>query len=1174
MLPLSVEYVLVPARPDRDEPMNPWTYFHDIFNLHLSSHRQDAVHIRGCTEAARALAASVLADGGRKPMIFLLPNNESADRFNQEFQWYLEKSGSKVMPVFFPDLEVNPYKGMSPHPQILEQRCYTLWRLLEGGVAVVITTPASLLDRLPRPEEFISLLVDLHISGEISLTRLRERLQQAGYTLEDPVTETGEFAIRGGVLDVFSPNHEHPLRVEFFGDFVDSIRTFDPDSQRSIDTLDSATVIPLTLYPFCWEKFEELMPALEEKFQGEVFDASLSAFRDHLAAGLFPQGGQFLLPLIDAFQGTLLEYMDGCPTVVSLDVELKSNVRDLFHEQTIKYTSTLEAGVPCLPPEAHFISSNDLDNSLEGCPVISVGDFVEDAVEVIRIPTGPITSFLGNFTGLIRHLKTSREHVLFIMSSHGRCRRIHYICEEYDIRHVWLENFQWSHLEFGSERQIIITQGPVAKGYRLPEISLAVFGSDDVFPRTRQRRRRPATSPYGSVSAFISSLKDVKQGDFVVHLEHGIGIFHGLQKLQAGGIEQEFVALEYAQGAKLFVPAERMDLIQKFSGAEGIHPTLDKLGGATWGKTRSRVKKALRDMTGELLKISARRSTSAGFQFPPDDQWQREFESIFEYEETPDQLIAVSEIKQSMELPRPMDRLLCGDVGYGKTEVAMRTAFKAVNAGKQVAILTPTTVLAFQHFHTFTNRFVSFPIRIDLLSRFRTPRQQKETIRDLASGRVDIVIGTHRLLSKDVEFHDLGLLVVDEEQRFGVTHKEKIKKIRADVDVLTMTATPIPRTLYMSITGIRDISVIETPPKDRLSIQTEVVRFNEDVILEAVRKELARNGQVYFVHNRVENIHEMSAYLCRLVPEARIAVAHGQMRESELEKIILDFMQYRYDVLLSTTIIENGIDIPLVNTIIINHAQRFGLAQLYQLRGRVGRSSRRAFAWLLVPSLDSLKDLARKRLAAIRDFTELGAGFRLAALDLEIRGAGNILGAEQHGHINAVGFETYCRLLDETVLELKGEKVIPAEKIKINLLIRLRIPESYIPQESQRLHLYKSIASTSDEEELTRLREEIKDRYGQFPGVVDHLFEYAGLRLLAQELKILSVDRNQDTFKIRFTEDSLIDPETLVQRIQTDDSCSFSPDGVLAARLSFSSTSEMFHNLKKVLLELGSHDRI
>jgi transcription-repair coupling factor (superfamily II helicase) len=622
--------------------------------------------------------------------------------------------------------------------------------------------------------------------------------------------------------------------------------------------------------------------------------------------------------------------------------------------------------------------------------------------------------------------------------------------------------------------------------------------------------------------------------------------------------------LTYAEGAKLYVPVERLDLVQRYSAGEGHRPQLDRLGGLGWQKTKARAKRAMRDMTEELLKLYAERKVASGFAYGGDTPWQREFEDAFEYQLTPDQEAAVEDLKTDMEQPEPMDRLIVGDVGYGKTEVAMRAAFKAVMDGKQVAVLAPTTVLVYQHFKTFQQRFSAFPARIDMLSRFRSAKEQKETIKALESGAVDAVIGTHRLLSKDVQFKDLGLLIVDEEQRFGVAHKERIKQLRKRVDVIAMSATPIPRTLNMSLAGLRDMSVIETPPRDRLAIQTHVVQFSEPVIRSAIELELQRGGQVFFVHNRVETIYSIAELISRLVPAVRIAVGHGQMAERELEDVMLKFIRHELDVLVSTTIIENGIDIPLANTIIVNRADMYGLAQLYQLRGRVGRSNRRAYAYLLIPSEESLTEVARRRLAAIREFSDLGAGFRIAALDLELRGAGNLLGGEQSGHIDSIGFDLYTQMLERTVREMKGEPVEEETSTSIALGIDIRIPEDYVYDASQRLRAYKRISSSADEAELAAIRGEIEDRYGPVPPSVENLFEYARLRREASRLGVISIDREGDRLAVKLSETSKIDPDKLIA-LMSSGRGTLKPSGVLQVQLGSTDERSIFDEIRTLL---------
>jgi transcription-repair coupling factor (superfamily II helicase) len=658
----------------------------------------------------------------------------------------------------------------------------------------------------------------------------------------------------------------------------------------------------------------------------------------------------------------------------------------------------------------------------------------------------------------------------------------------------------------------------------------------------------------------------------VVHIDHGIGVFRGLRSLGVDADEREFVALEYKDGAKLYVPVDRLDLIQKYAAGGDAKPRVDRLGGASWTKTKSRIRKSMRKLAEELLKLYARREIASGHAFPEDDEFFREFEKTFQYEETPDQISAIEETKRDMESERPMDRLVCGDVGYGKTEVAMRAAFKAVNGGKQVALLTPTTVLAFQHFNTFAERFEGFPVNISMLSRFLTRDRQKEVLKNTSGGLTDILIGTHRILSKDVRFKDLGLIVVDEEQRFGVAQKEKLKSLKAQVDVLALSATPIPRTLNMSLIGIRDLSIIETPPRDRLAIQTSVTKFSRNTIRSAIDLELKRSGQTFFVHNSIETIYSIAEMVQKVVPEARVAVAHGQMKENQLEKIMLDFLEYRFDVLVCTTIIENGLDIPRANTIIVNRADHFGLSQLYQLRGRVGRSDRRAYAYLMIPSGDSLSPTARKRLAAIKEFSELGSGFRLAAMDLEIRGAGNLLGGEQHGHIRTVGYELYVKLLEQTIRELKGEKVPEEIRSSIDLRMDIQIPEHYVEDPNLRLWLYKRVSTAADETSIEQFREEMTDRFGKYPRSVSNLMEYARLRLKSQVLRITSLERKASEVVLRFREDTPLIAERVISMAQERDDLAFSPSGDLILTTSFSEPNALFDHLNELLDKMSYVD--
>ncbi|MBF8305794.1 MAG: transcription-repair coupling factor, partial [Acidobacteria bacterium] len=695
-----------------------------------------------------------------------------------------------------------------------------------------------------------------------------------------------------------------------------------------------------------------------------------------------------------------------------------------------------------------------------------------------------------------------------------------------------------------------IGQGAVQQGVAIPAARILILGTQDLF-ETGDAAARPVRprSPQSKISTFLSDFRDLRSGDYVVHVEHGIGCYRGLKEIAHDGGPMEFMELEYQEGARLYVPLARLDLIQKYRALEGARPALDRLGGASWARTKARVRKSMQDMAGELLKLYAERETADGTAFPGDDHWQQEFAAAFEFEETPDQQVAIEEVRSDMEKPAPMDRLICGDVGYGKTEVAMRAAFRVATHNKQVAVLAPTTVLALQHYETFRRRFAAFPIRIEMLSRFRTAAQQKAVLRDLEAGKVDIVIGTHRLLSKDVVFPDLGLVVVDEEQRFGVRHKERLKAMKKSVDVLSLSATPIPRTLHMSLVGLRHMSLIETPPRDRLAIQTVVAPFSEEIIQAAIEQELERGGQVYFVHNRVSSLPGIALRIQKLVPRARIAVAHGQMNERQLERVMLGFLRHETNVLAATTIIENGLDIPLVNTIIVNRADRLGLAELYQLRGRVGRSNRRAYAYLLVPEEAEVSPEARHRLSALKEFSELGSGFRVAALDMELRGAGNLLGREQHGHVNAVGFELYCQMLERAVQELRGEETRPEVAASINLGLDIRIPPGYIPEESQRLRMYKVIGSVRTPEERARAEQDLKDRYGPLPPPVRNLLEYAALKAAAERLGIQSVERRKETLLIQFHPSGGMDPGRFVEFLSRSPGVQFSASGSLRVPL-------------------------
>ncbi|MEZ5391934.1 MAG: transcription-repair coupling factor [Bryobacterales bacterium] len=804
----------------------------------------------------------------------------------------------------------------------------------------------------------------------------------------------------------------------------------------------------------------------------------------------------------------------------------------------------------------------------------------EDGDQSLALPTQRTPRFQGNVAHGVRELKArvdAGSRVLVCAGSLGDLERLADIFNEYAISYQlslkhkgkgvssFLEQKAYT---AGPSAAVTLLEANVRDGVVFPEPNLLLYGAEDIFAASehvaKPEKRKSAAA------TFLSDLQDLKAGDLVVHSEHGVGRYLGMTKVAQGDRQEDLMMIEYADRAKLYVPLSRLDLVQKHHGAGGRPPSLDRMGGQTWQKAKSKVKAKLLDMADELLKLYAQRRLAKGFAFSPDGPFQREFEDSFRYTPTPDQIQATADVKASMESPEAMDRLICGDVGFGKTEVAMRAAFKALADGKQVAVLAPTTVLSFQHFETFKARFAAFPVTVDMLNRFRGPKEQKETLERLAAGKVDVVVGTHRLLSKDVEFADLGLLIVDEEQRFGVRHKERLKQIRKNVDVLTMSATPIPRTLHMALAGLRDISIIQTPPKDRLAIQTVVAPFSDHLVRTAIEQEISRGGQVYFIHNRVETIWALAAHVQSLVPGLRIGVGHGQMGEKELERVMFKFVNHECDLLMATTIVENGLDIPLANTILIHDAQNHGLSELYQLRGRVGRSNRRAYAYLLIPEDKELSDVARKRLAALKEFSELGSGFKIAALDLELRGAGNLLGAEQSGHIAAVGFETYCRLLEETVRELRGEKVEDAVRTNLRLHIDIHIPTDYIADETQRLRAYKRLAEVSNEEHKARLEAELADRYGPLPEPVRNLMDYALLKSDAERVRVAAVERTGARLLLRFREDSKVDPHKLMQWISGKQGVSFTPSGEMLWQGAPQEAAPLLAALREILQQVAA----
>ena len=1144
--------------------------------------------VSGLTSTARALYLPLFARAAQVPTIVLVADNKAADAMHFALLAGCDLTGAipadRVLRL--PAHDVLPFENLSPHPDIQEQRAKTLWKIATGEAQIVVApVEAAAMKLFPAPF-YAGLAQILRRGEEVDVETLLTHLTSIGYSRVDMVEMPGQFARRGGILDVYSPEADRPVRFEFFGDEIESIRKFDPETQRSAAPLDEARLLPLTETPVT----ERLLAAVHTRLSGERVASSgdPELLEDAIAAGgvsVFP-GWEFFAGVSGA-TGTLLDLFPRSVLLVEEPAMIRNQVDRWWNkvEQRHERSSIGSLITPAdiyLRPEvllAQLASHPGLD--IDQLGAVDVLDEDETLGE-IEFTSRPTLRFHGSIPALIeqiRNLMNQDTRTLLVAPNQGEVERLANLLREYEvpyrlgsrIQHAGSENvYDESSYLAGDMRTPVILRTALATGVSLPDARLVLFGAQDFFDEADVTARTVAKK--SKTAAFVSDFRDLAVGDYVVHVEHGIARYQGLREIEQDGISLEFMILEFAEGARLYVPLTRLDLIQKYRSTEaGPAPVLNRLGSQQWAKTKARVRKAMQDMADELLKLYAQRKAAQGHAFPADNEFQREFEDAFDFTETDDQIAAIADIKRDMESSLPMDRLLCGDVGYGKTEVAMRAAFKAVQDGRQVAVLTPTTVLSFQHFETFKSRFRQFPISIEMISRFRTPKEQKLILEQVENGRVDILIGTHRLLSKDIRFHDLGLLVVDEEQRFGVRHKERLKQMRREIDVLAMSATPIPRTLHMSLVGLRDMSVIETPPRDRMAIQTVVAKFDEKLIRSAIEVELERGGQTYFVHNRVETIYEIASKIQELVPAARIVVGHGQMSENELEKVMLSFMHHEHDVLVATTIIENGLDIPLANTIIVNRAERHGLSELYQLRGRVGRSNRRAYAYLLIPPEQELTEVARRRLAALKEFSDLGAGFKIAALDLELRGAGNLLGGEQSGHIEAVGFEMYTSMLEEAVSKLKGEEKVERPSVQISLGIALRIDESYIAEENQRLRMYKRIAGVDSDRALDEVRAELEDRYGPLPTSVEHLLQAARLRIECEKVGVAQVDRKRDQLHIRFTETAAVDPGRLMKLVSRNAKrgAQFTPQGVLKFPLAATKPEEVLAEVRGLLEELA-----
>lgn len=1089
---------------------------HDLARIRdaLISGGAPSLNISGLQGASVSYVLAELQRAAPHPQLIVTPTPSEAERAWKDLTFFLQgpEGPDRKLPdiCLFPQWEILPYDDKSPHPEIVRQRLAALLRLLRGETLIVITTLRAVMQRVLPREVIRRGCLDFRVGDTWDMDLITEELTLFGYRRTDLAEGPGDFSRRGGIIDLFPPNHDHPFRLEFFGDEIESIRVFSPEDQRSfqrIPRLQTVIAREILLDP----------PALEEF--GRKAGKGPHPLKESLIHGKNYQGAEFYAPFFYPSMETLLDYLPGDAVLVLDSPEEIDRQAEVFgREIAERYSMALHQGRgPCAVSEL-YVGPEEFTSLLGERKLLSFGLVPKKGQGEVRIETGSIGSLavpgksrIAALGEAVRKLRKEARICIAVRTGGQADRLMWLLSEEEEVPSVRYSLFS----ELPEQKGAVgIVLGPLSAGFHCPFAALTCITEDEIFGVKRVHRSlRPLRQ-----GPFLTSLSEVKRGDFVVHLDHGIGRYRGLREISVEGIERDLIRIEYAGRDFLYVPPEKLHLIQKYSGSDRHAVQVDRLGGAGWERVKGRVKKSIEEMSRELLELYARRKVAGGSPFSPPDNFFREFEETFEYEETPDQERAIEEVLADMEKAEPMDRLVCGDVGFGKTEVAIRAAFKAVLDGKQVALLVPTTLLAQQHYETFSRRFSAFPVAVEMLSRFKSRGEQKRILELLRQGRVDILIGTHRLLSKDVGFKDLGLVVIDEEQRFGVRHKEKLKQLRAEVDVLTLTATPIPRTLEMSLLGIRDISVINTPPEDRLSIYTRVARFSEQIIREAVLRELDRGGQIFFVHHRVRDIDRIAGFLRGVIPEARLGIAHGQMEEGRLKEVMSRFLDGEIDLLVTTSIIESGLDIPNANTLIVHEPEKFGLGQLYQLRGRIGRTHHRAFAYFLTRAEKSMSREGRLRLQVIQELTELGSGFQLAARDLEIRGAGNLLGPQQSGNIAAVGIDLYMQLVDEVAAELKGETRTRPPEPAILMKVAARIPKAYVREDRLRLDLYRRIAGLEDETDLVGIRDEMRDRFGPPPEEAENLFRIGRLRILAQHLRICEI-REQNR-GIRFTFES------------------------------------------------------
>ncbi|MTI46483.1 MAG: transcription-repair coupling factor [Firmicutes bacterium] len=1095
------------------------------------------ISINGLSEENISHVISALKEHTDRQILFLSYNEIKSKKIIDDLKFY-NKNNIEI----FPSRELVFYDIDAHSHEISNQRIKVLNKLSNDENVIVVVSINSFLNKITNKELFNRYGFSLEFGEIVDLDKMRMDFDVLGYERVDMLQGMGQYSIRGGIIDFFPVDSAVPYRVELFDDEIDSIRKFDIKTQRSIENVTKVKIAPAREILVENIKKDDISKALESDLKQTVkkmrkkgneiaanrLEEKFNYYIDRLRSGVTIDNMDMFVPYIHNVDSSIIDYLkEDAIVIIDEPRRIEESVKGLKEDFVNRYTDLFERG-EVLPKQENINHSYDeLIEEIQKKICVTTSNLLKTnphfkPKEIINFISKGMQSFHNKLDLLaeqLNHYKYRGYKVIILSGVEEKGRRLQESLIDKGLHCQYVKD---PNREIKSS-QIIITEGSINRGFEYPRLKFAVISDKEVFGVSKKKRKKKKRKEEGKIESFT----DLNPGDYIVHESHGIGKYIGIEQLKVQGIKKDYLTIKYHGEDKLYVPVDQMNLIQKYIGADSIKPKVNKLGSSEWTKTKNKAKKAIEDMAQDLIKLYAKRQTVKGFAFSKDQPWQKQFEDIFPYEETDDQLKCIEQIKRDMEKSRPMDRLLCGDVGYGKTEVALRAAFKAVLDSKQVAFLVPTTILAQQHYNTLVERFSQFPVKVEMLSRFRNPGQQRKIINDLKSGNIDIIVGTHRLLSKDVKFLDLGLLIVDEEQRFGVKHKESLKTLKESIDVLTLTATPIPRTLHMSMIGIRDMSVIEEPPEERYPVQTYVVEHNRQLIRDAVVKEINRGGQIYVVYNRVKGIRKVAAELKELVPEARIAVGHGQMNERELEKVMVDFLDQEYDVLVCTTIIETGLDIPNVNTIIIYDSDKMGLSQLYQLRGRVGRSNRLAFAYLTYQRDKVLSEVAEKRLKAIKEFTEFGSGFKIAMRDLEIRGAGNLLGQEQHGHMAAIGYDLYVKYLEQTVRQLNGE--IKEEKVEttIELNVDGYIPDKYIQSEEQKIEMYKRISSIENKEEISDVVEELIDRFGDVPTQVDNLIKISYIKSLCQIGKISALSQNGNYIKIEFLSTNYVTPQLI-----------------------------------------------